>query len=82
VDHITQRNGGEGYQVPVCASIRSHGLCFREGDPGSPSPGDRDRDLVCARPALQHPMQYYRWRGGAPVESPRESEDRTGSSSP
>jgi DNA primase large subunit len=72
VDHITRRNGGIGYEVPVCASIRSHGLCFRDGDPGAPLPGDREKDPMCARPPLQHPMQYYRWRGGAPAEVPKD----------
>jgi DNA primase large subunit len=68
VDHITQRNGGVGYEVPVCASIRSHGLCFRDGDPSAPNAPDREKDPLCQNPKLQHPMQYYRWRGGAPGE--------------
>ena len=80
VDHITQRNGGVGYEVPVCASIRSHGLCFRDGDPGSPIPADREKDPTCARPTLQHPMQYYRWRGGAPPEVSKDGAEERPSS--
>jgi DNA primase large subunit len=80
VDHITHHNGGLGYEVPVCASIRSHGLCFRDGDPGASAAADREKDPVCLRPALVHPIQYYRWRGGAPPGAPTEPEGKPSSS--
>ncbi|MEM0129381.1 MAG: hypothetical protein QXG65_04390 [Thermoplasmata archaeon] len=64
VDHIVRRDGGRGYEPPECATIRSHGLCAREGDPTAPDPADRARDPRCFDPALRHPLQYYRWRGG------------------
>jgi DNA primase large subunit len=76
VEHITQRNGGAGYEPPECATIRSHGLCFREGDPTAAEAVDRQRDPICFDPKLRHPMQYYRWRGGV------RSERSSGSGSP
>jgi DNA primase large subunit len=70
VEHITQREGGRGYEPPTCETLRSHGLCFRDGDPSAPSAPDRERDELCWRPFLQHPFQYYRIKGGAAVEKP------------
>ncbi len=64
VEHITQHGGGEGYKPPECATLRSHGLCVRDGDPAAASPDDRRRDDRCFDPWLQHPLQYYRNRGG------------------
>ncbi len=57
VEHITQRDDGRGYEPPECATLRSHGLCFREGDPSAPSPSDRGRDPLCFEPTLRHPLQ-------------------------
>ncbi len=68
VEHITSHNGGEGYEPPECASLRSHGLCARDGDPDGPTPADRARDPLCFEPFLKHPLQYYRLKGGAPRE--------------
>ena len=68
VEHITQRDGGAGYEPPECETLRSHGLCAREGDPGADDPRDRARDERCFDPSLRHPLQYYRWRGGSVVE--------------
>ena len=68
VEHITHRDGGVGYEPPECDTLRSHGLCFREGDPTAPSPADRERDPRCFDPHLRHPLQYYRLRGGRVVE--------------
>jgi DNA primase large subunit len=68
VEHITQRDGGRGYEPPECETLRSHGLCFREGDPAAPSPPDRSHDSLCFEPFLRHPLQYYRIRGGAVVD--------------
>ena len=76
VDHITQRDGGRGYEPPECATLRSHGLCFREGDPQAPRPADRGRDALCFEPNLRHPLQYYRIRGGWVMET-REPERPT-----
>lgn len=70
VEHITQHDGGLGYEPPECATLRSHGLCFREGDPAAPSPADRLADPLCHEPWLKHPLQYYRTRGGSVRERP------------
>ena len=67
VEHITQRDGGRGYEPPECATLRSHGLCVRDGDPTSPLASDRGRDLLCYAEWLRHPMQYYRAKGGGPA---------------
>ncbi len=74
VDHITHHEGGRGYEPPECATLRSHGLCVREGDPGAPSPADRARDPLCFEPDLRHPLQYYRIRGGRIVADPEREE--------
>lgn len=68
VEHITSRDGGRGYEPPECETLRSHGLCVREGDPSAPDPRDRARDPLCFEPYLRHPLQYYRIRGGTLVE--------------
>lgn len=75
VEHITQHEGGRGYEPPECATLRTHGLCFREGDPSAPDPAERVRDPRCFEPTLKHPLQYYRRRGGSVVErgAPAES---------
>jgi DNA primase large subunit len=64
VEHITHRDGGRGYTPPECDTLRSHGLCFRDGDPAAPRASDRERDPRCFDPTLRHPLQYYRRRGG------------------
>jgi DNA primase large subunit len=68
VEHITLREGGKGYEPPECDTLRSHGLCAREGDPAAPDTRDRARDPRCFEEYLRHPLQYYRLRGGAVVE--------------
>jgi DNA primase large subunit len=68
VEHITQRDGGVGYEPPECDTLRSHGLCVREGDPTADTPVDRARDPLCFEERLRHPLQYYRIRGGTVVE--------------
>jgi DNA primase large subunit len=75
VDHITSRNDGAGYEPASCDTLRSHGLCARDGDPTAPAPADRGRDELCFRPTLRHPLQYYRMRGGATMERPGEGAD-------
>ena len=77
VEHITHRDGGEGYMPPECDTLRSHGLCFRDGDPTAPQAADRGRDLRCFDPALRHPLTYYRMRGGSvrPSRRPEGSDD-------
>jgi DNA primase large subunit len=74
VDHITSHGGGAGYEPPECDTLRSHGLCARDGDPEASNPSDRGRDALCFQEYLRHPLQYYRIRGGRPVESPAEGE--------
>ncbi len=65
VEHITSRDGGRGYEPPECTTLRSHGLCARDGDPDAPDPAGRARDPMCFDERLRHPLQYYRWKGGA-----------------
>ena len=79
VEHITQRDGGRGYEPPECETLRSHGLCARDGDPAASDPRDRARDERCFEPSLRHPLQYYRRRGGTVVES--EGSERPGPTS-
>jgi DNA primase large subunit len=67
VEHITHKDGGRGYEPPECDTLRSHGLCVREGDPTASRPEDRQRDERCFDPTLRHPLQYYRRRGGRVV---------------
>ncbi|HTZ62110.1 MAG TPA: hypothetical protein VMC82_05680 [Thermoplasmata archaeon] len=71
VEHITHRDGGLGYEPPECDTLRSHGLCFRDGDPTASQPSDRARDPRCFDPKLRHPLQYYRLRGGRVTERER-----------
>ncbi len=68
VEHITLRDGGAGYEPPECDTLRSHGLCARDGDPTASDAVDRARDERCFDETLRHPLQYYRRRGGAVVE--------------
>ncbi|MCI4373600.1 MAG: hypothetical protein L3K02_08175 [Thermoplasmata archaeon] len=68
VEHITHHAGGVGYEPPECETLRSHGLCAREGDATAESPADRSRDPLCFEERLRHPLQYYRLRGGTVVE--------------
>jgi DNA primase large subunit len=70
IEHITQRDGGRGYEPPTCETLRSQGLCFRDGDPTADDPRDRARDALCFDPNLARPTQYYRIKGGAAVERP------------
>lgn len=70
VEHITHKDGGLGYAPPECDTLRSHGLCVRDGDPGAPLAVDRERDARCFDPTLRHPLQYYRRRGGWVAEEP------------
>ncbi len=64
VEHITARDEGRGYEPPECDTLRSHGLCVRDGDPDAGNDRDRRRDPLCYEPFLRHPLQYYRIRGG------------------
>jgi len=68
VEHITLHDDGRGYEPPECETLRSHGLCVRDGDPTADDPRDKARDERCFEPSLRHPLQYYRRRGGAVVE--------------
>ena len=68
VEHITHRDGGRGYEPPECATLRSHGLCRRDGDPSATDPRDRSPDRLCFEEFLRHPLQYYRLRGGTVIE--------------
>ncbi|MCI4357870.1 MAG: hypothetical protein L3J95_05880 [Thermoplasmata archaeon] len=63
VDHITRKDGGAGYEPPDCATLRTHGLCAREGDPKARDTAWRARDPLCFEEWLRHPLQYYRTRG-------------------
>jgi DNA primase large subunit len=68
VEHITRHSDGAGYEPPECETLRSHGLCARDGDPTAESPVDRAPDALCFEERLRHPLQYYRIRGGTVVE--------------
>ncbi len=70
VEHITQHDGGVGYEPPECETLRSHGLCVREGDPSATDPKDRTRDTLCFEDRLRHPLQYHRLRGGTVLDRP------------
>jgi DNA primase large subunit len=80
VEHITHHDGGAGYEPPECDTLRSHGLCAREGDPVAPLPADRLSDPLCHEPRLRHPLQYYRLKGGRVVERPGADEGTPASS--
>ncbi len=71
VEHITTRDGGRGYEPPNCDTLRSHGLCARDGDPDGAEPSDRAADPRCFETSLRHPLQYYERRGGR--AAPREA---------
>ncbi len=83
VEHISQRDHGRGYEPPECDTLRSHGLCARDGDLTASAPVDRARDERCFQESLRHPLQYYRNRGGTVVERGEgpaaEVRDRAGS---
>jgi DNA primase large subunit len=64
VEHISHQRDGLGYEPPECDTLRSHGLCARDGDPTAPLPVDRASDPLCHEPRLRHPLQYYRLKGG------------------
>jgi DNA primase large subunit len=68
VEHITHHDGGAGYEPPECDTLRSHGLCARDGDPTAPLAPDRLRDPLCHEEWLRHPLQYYRTKGGRVVD--------------
>ncbi|MGA8303133.1 MAG: hypothetical protein WA691_03010 [Thermoplasmata archaeon] len=68
VEHITQHQGGAGYEPPECDTLRSHGLCFRDGDPTAPLAPDRASDPLCHESRLRHPLQYYRIKGGTVMD--------------
>ncbi|MGI0140012.1 MAG: hypothetical protein ACREBT_02525 [Thermoplasmata archaeon] len=74
VDHITRHDGGRGYEPPECETLRSHGLCARDGDPAAPQPVDRAPEPRCFEPSLRHPLQFYRERGGRVVEDRLDAE--------
>ena len=67
VEHITTHHGGEGYDPPECETLRSHGLCARDGDPAATEPVERAREPLCFEPRLRHPLIYYRLRRGRPA---------------
>jgi DNA primase large subunit len=71
VEHITGHDEGRGYTPPECATLRAHGLCFRDGDPTAPTPIDQARDRLCFEDRLARPIQYYLIRGGSVSERGR-----------
>jgi DNA primase large subunit len=80
VEHITSRDGGEGYAPPECATLRTHGHCMWNGDPTAADPAERAVDPLCHQPWLHHPLQYYRARAprGTGGAEPRPPPDGTG----
>ncbi len=75
VEHITGHDEGRGYTPPECATLRTHGLCFRDGDTSAASPEDRGRDERCFHPTLARPIQYYLRRGGSVTDRARREEE-------
>jgi DNA primase large subunit len=75
VEHITRRDDGRGYEPPDCATLRTHGLCFRDGDAQARDPAQRRPDPLCFEDRLRKPLQYYRIRvgGGPPPSGPPSS---------
>ena len=69
VEHITRKDGGQGYEPPDCATLRTHGLCARDGDPKAREPLGRAKDPLCFEEWLRHPLQYLPQEGrvGEPV---------------
>ena len=82
VDHISRRDDGRGYEPPTCDTLRTHGLCARDGDPTAKAAADRERDARCFDPALRHPVQYYRWAGAGGVRSPASASPAAASGTP
>ena len=82
VEHITSRDGGRGYTPPECATLRAHGLCFRDGDPSAAAPLDRARDERCFDETLARPIQYYLRRGGSITDRGRPEEGSDPAPSP
>ncbi|HXQ94004.1 MAG TPA: hypothetical protein VN864_02390 [Thermoplasmata archaeon] len=77
VEHITRRDEGRGYSPSECATLQTHGLCFKEGDRQSKLPGDQVPDPLCHEPFLRHPLQYYRIRGGTVAIEDAPKDDAT-----
>jgi DNA primase large subunit len=75
VEHITQRDSGRGYSPSECSTLRTHGLCFWDGDKAARVPADQRPDPLCHEPFLRHPLQYYRIRGGTVAIDDRERSD-------
>lgn len=65
IEHITQRDGGRGYEPPTCETLRTNGLCFRDGDPAAADPADRRRDPLCYDRRVVRPLDYYRIKSAA-----------------
>jgi len=83
VEHITGHDEGRGYTPPECATLRTHGLCFREGDPTGPRPEDRERDRLCYDERMNRPLWYYRLRGGTVTDrGPKEDAEPPAATSP
>ena len=87
VEHITSHDEGRGYTPPECATLRAHGLCFRDGDPTAKDEVDRARDERCFDESLRRPTQYYLRRGGrltdrGPSEGPEAASPAPGTSGP
>ena len=75
VEHITARDGGRGYAPSECATLVTHGLCFKDGNKLSKVAGDQASDPLCHEPFLRHPLQYYRIRGGTVAIDDRVPDD-------
>jgi DNA primase large subunit len=81
VEHITGHDEGRGYVPPECATLRTHGLCYRDGDPAAAAPEDQARDPRCFDESLARPIQYYLRRGGSVTDRGR-PEAEGGSATP
>jgi DNA primase large subunit len=69
VEHITGKSSGTEYTPPGCASMVTWGLCPMEEKPRE------ERDPVCVKPRMTHPLIYYRIRAqrAGPAAKPAEA---------
>ncbi len=83
VEHITRKDDGKGYEPSDCSTLRTHNLCYREGDPRATDPRERGPDRLCHEEWLRHPSQYYREKGrGGATPAPASVGEASGTPGP
>ncbi|MCA1814187.1 MAG: DNA primase large subunit PriL [Halobacteriales archaeon] len=74
VEHITGKSSGTEYTPPGCGSMVTWGICPME------EKAREDRDPICVKPRMTHPLIYYRIRSqraglaGPPLPAPPAAE--------